>query len=297
MAPFALAYVAGSTASGLIAIVGGDKIAARPLGLSTHPNHLALTCLIGLFLALASLPRGRTMRSMAILSCIGVLSVAIVVSGSRAALLAALLGVFVLMLSYRSRSIPLLVATTAMATVFAMSLPNSIRTGSSGLARVLAPTESEADSTELRVDYYREAIELASESPILGNGLADALRFHSVPLQLLVVAGVFGVFAGAVLMLQGLRIIRNGFHSGADPLRRAVAGGTAAVWAFLLVANMLFDRYLLFFFAMTALSLRFRGPWSNGAPTGRRLPIQAETGQAKAVTAERWSRARLGLVR
>ena len=115
---------------------------------------------------------------------------ALIASGSRAALAGLVVwGVASVVLSRRFR-LPLIVLGALVAGAAALVLPGIVDPGGSALSRTLAPSVREAESSAERASNYREAIDQIADSPWFGSGFADPLRFHSVPLQMVVNAGV-----------------------------------------------------------------------------------------------------------
>ena len=251
---YAMWYVLGAAVNAIVAITGGELVVGRSIGFTNHPNHLGLAMLLALFLAIATL--GSPNKFVSRVTAVSILPIiaAIILSGSRGALLASSVGLLALILMKRGRATPWLSVVALAVVLLAFTLPQTLRSGTSGFGRLFSPTDSEAASGSERLLFYREATELIRDSPVFGEGFSQALVFHSVPLQVLVVGGVFGL-AGFFFLVRGaLRAVRYAVVPGRPILEQACGAGLIATAVFLLVANALFDRYYLFFVSMAFLA-------------------------------------------
>lgn len=179
----ALAFLIGQTISATVGILqisgksvfGNEAVHGRASGLAGHPNTLGLMSCIAILLALFSIITSKHFRMVAatalILNIGGILS-----SGSLSALMAALIGLFVLVSCLRERFARLIVGSVGFA-VAAWAVGNF-----TGLLRyIVSPADryrqvtgqTAADSSwDIRLRTYHFALERIREQPIFGNGLS-----------------------------------------------------------------------------------------------------------------------------
>jgi hypothetical protein len=181
---------------------------------------------------------------------------ALVWSGSRAGLAGLLAGMMAFALLSRAKGIVLLcVGMLGGILVLMLVLPRGDVNSASAIDRLLRPGDTERESNAGRWEYLGDAAELIQRRPVFGRGFEEALRVHSVPLQLLVMAGLFGVVAIVALVRFGLRATSLA-HLPHSPRRvRAMAALIVALGAFWIVSNALFDRYLLLAMSLSAAGL------------------------------------------
>ncbi len=233
-------------------------IAGQQNGLTGHPNHLGLVCMIGLA-GLWGLRRwavaGRApfdgARGLAVAA---VLVGGVLVSGSRAALIAVFaLWLWLVGLDYVSRRRLLVFGVvTAMALGAVLlfrplseNVTHRDRTFSVLAERALVPEVTQG-SNEARVENVRLASREFATAPFFGVGFASARLAHNIYLQLLHAGGVIALMGFATyiinVVVRGLLLVR-----GRPDLRELALGvtGATAVWlATGLVQNHLYDRYL-----------------------------------------------------
>ena len=181
-------------------------------------------------------------------------------SGSWAALLGlAVWVVVVVALSRRVRAPGLVVGTLAVVGL-ALALPGKIESGPSALSRTLSPSELEANSSTERAANLQAAVDRILERPLSGHGFVDALTYHSVPLQLIVIAGIFGVIAIVVAALAVCRMVATASRPEVSLIGRSSAAGVAGALCALVVSNQFFDRY-----SLLGLTLLSTGVWVSAA--------------------------------
>jgi O-antigen ligase len=115
----------------------------------------------------------------------------------------------------------------------------------------------------LRRGNYEEALDLIRANPIAGRGFTEALAFHSVPLQVLVIAGFLGAVALFVVGRACWRAARDSMRSPVEPIAQLCAAGMVGAFAALIVSNQLLDRYFTL-----GIALMSYGCW-------KALPIDA----------------------
>ena len=250
-------FVVGASVSAMVAIANpGAYGQGRSLGLTNHPNHLGFSMLLAIGIAggLAG-SKNLSQRIVAIASA-PLLLWALLSSGSRAALLGLAVTIFVTVALSRGARTPALTAGALAAIGLALALPGKIESGPSALSRTLSPSDLEANSSAERAANLQAAIDRILERPLIGHGFADALTYHSVPLQLVVVAGIFGVLAIGVAIFAVSRMVARTSRPGISLMGRSSAAGVAGALCALVVSNQFFDRY-----ALAGLVLMSTGVW------------------------------------
>lgn len=194
----ALAYAAGtcvSVVAGIPAINGW-----RNLGLSQHPNILGYTAVLAMallpFLLRALAPQYRAWISLGVLATVGV---GIMTSGSRAALVVAI----VLVVLYPAAERSVLAALTVMASGVVAILIVGQRASSGGedaLSRLLGSGTAHV-ANEARVEGVARVWDLAVQHPFLGTGFtfSDFLG-HNSYVQIAAAAGFISLAAFLVIL-------------------------------------------------------------------------------------------------
>jgi O-antigen ligase len=242
---FAALFVGGAAVSAAFALARpGEYGLGRSIGLTNHPNHLGLSMLLASALAFPLLVSAKRSQRLTAWGAFPLAFAALIASGSRAALAGLVVwGVASAVLSRRFR-LPLIVVGALTASAAALVLPGIVDPGGSAVSRTLAPSAREAESSAERAANYQEAIDQIAASPWFGSGFADPLRFHSVPLQMVVNAGLIGVLALLVAVGLAIRLLRRASIPGASIVVRSSAAGVLGAFTALVVSNQLFDRYL-----------------------------------------------------
>ena len=279
---FGWLWIVGGAISALVALLIPDlDTYARPPGLTPHPNHLAIISLILLGVAFGLIASSPTRKpALAGLAIASILMAAIVASGSRAGLAAALLVVLLASIATRSR---ITIATTVGVVVV-------------GVALVLAGVTGQENALERLVEDgterggRREAVNAAGWErfkghPVTGVGFEDVLEPHNFPLMLASSAGVLGIIGGAMIIVLALRSYALSLRRrmAEHPERAAlVAGLSAAVIGYLAAAvfqNVLWDRNVWIAIALmtwaAAVAAR-RDPASQGSPPDHGGPAPVE---------------------
>jgi len=242
-------WVIGAVVSALIGIVQVSQGQhSRAVGLTTHPNSLAITSLmaVGPAVYLLSSATGR-LRPIAMASII-VLSVAIVASGSRAGLLGYVAVLVVMTILSRDRVSVVLSSGAVIAATVGTLIVGS---GENALSRLVDFNGLSARGSDTaRVGLLQDNIALAIAHPVFGTGFDAARDAHNVVLQLIVSAGICGLLGFLYLTIG---IVRDALSSisttPALPSQyRSMMIGLLASFAGYLVAglfqNMIWDRYV-----------------------------------------------------
>jgi hypothetical protein len=225
----------------------------RPSGLTTHPNHLGISGVLGagMWMALLLAARKRTARVVHILGIAGV-TWGVLISGSRAALV----GVLVLFTATAigSRSgwyiIAVLGALSAGAAAVAWGYVQFGET--SALTRLLG--QGSAREADLgRAEHYRVVTERIGEHMFTGVGFGDGRTGHSLYLQMWSIGGLLGLAAAAILVTTAIRSWKL-----AGDRRDGLAVGLWSGYLGYLVAaigsNQMWDRYLWVALALALLA-------------------------------------------
>jgi O-antigen ligase len=252
----AVCYVAGALANGLISLLPSNRVlvVGRAVGLTTHPNHLGFAMLLALWMAIGLLRSVNRRIKKVALTSLPILVATLLASGSRAALGGVMIGGLTLVLLARSKGVPwILWLCLAIIPILAGPAFSGSITKTAAVQRFFDPTSGEAASNEGRLAYFVEAKRLISGHPIAGVGFSNALKYHSVPLQLMVIGGLFGIVALFMLGRQTSLTLRMALRPSSSLQSRASASGFLATMAVLMISNSLFDRYFLMSLALWAL--------------------------------------------
>ncbi|HET9501813.1 MAG TPA: O-antigen ligase family protein [Marmoricola sp.] len=237
------AYVLGQLVS-LLDGVAGSRVGGRFLGLTTHPNFFGICSMLAAALCLyliSTAPVGR--RVWPVLACGGCL-LSVVLSGSRAALLATVVIAIVFPVLERSaRAGYLVVAAGTLAGASAGLLLD--RLGPDSAIGRLAGEGTSQGSDAARMENLTSAWHTFLQNPLGGTGFqVDTAFAHNGYLEVATAFGILGAVAYGLLLWSMVRtILRNE--------RRNLLGYAALGYAFVsFFNNTLWDR-----FAWVALSL------------------------------------------
>lgn len=250
----------------------------RSSGLTLHPNHLGKVCAmaipIGIVLAsTASTP----LRKLLHVGAIGVLGLGILVSGSRAAILASVLGVaalFALIPAMRRYAFLSFLVGGAIVVGVLLRAPEEAALDV-GLERLVQGGSTVDQSNAFRLAQYGEAAADFYSRPLTGHGFGLVREAHNIYLQLLQAGGLlalsgFVVFSTVIIRI-GVRLTRD--WSAAATSRVLAAGLLASALGWLiggLVDTPLYDRYL---YVPAGLILALHGLRGNvKGPTPRARP-------------------------
>ena len=238
--------VISATVNAAVAIVdfGGIPIAptatrgGRSAGLTIHPNYLALTCTIGLPLALLWMSRGGRWRIAGLVSA-GLLLGGEYVSGSRAGAVSILLAIVlaVALLPSLRRAFALVLPAVGMVLVALILFTN---VGSKAVDQV----RLQGDKTAAGSDTSRSKLASLAEKqfqarPLQGVGFGVIEDAHDIYLQLLAAGGVIAM-AAFLVFVGGL--FGAAWRRRAGPQHDAIAATSLAVVMWL--ANGVFDNQL-----------------------------------------------------
>lgn len=273
---FAWLWFAGATASAAWAAATPRAYLGRALGLANHPNHFGLICVLalglGLGLGLSSAGRAR----LAAFGGVGLVSVGIGLSGSRAAIISA--AVTIAMTAVLARRTRLLVATGLVVILGSMAAVVGVVHVPDGnaLSRFTGGGGSAASDLERKQTLSR-ALDSIAHHPFTGVGF-DADPAHNIYLQALVVGGPIALLSflcmAWLILHAGLRGVRAERSRSNGPLH---AGLTAGFIGFLVSGAfnpMLWDRYLWTYFALVLVLAVSTGRSASTGPGRANAPGQ-----------------------
>ena len=287
---FCSLWLGGAVVSSLWALTFGARTVGRPLGLSNHPNHLGMVCLLATGISLGfALSRRRPARGLALAS-LPILVAVLMASGSRAALLGSLVMIpTVAVLTYR---VQLAVSAGAVAAVVGIAVLTGVVDvpAQSALGRLFGDVAVPAGDVS-RIDLLGSSVDRFASHPLTGEGFEFAQEAHNIYLQVLVAAGPLGLIGLVVVAGSVLRASTAGARSTSGPVTgdHALLAGLAGGYVGYLVAglfqNILWDRYLwLYVAAILALASSLRtettealraGEGTDSPPRPPDLPLDA----------------------
>jgi O-antigen ligase len=244
---FAWLWFTGALVSAAIGLVTPRPVVGRALGLTTHPNHLGLVCVlaVGLGVGLAFSSTGWP-RLLAIAGS-ALLITGVGISGSRSALLG--LAVTIVVAAILTRRLRLLLAAGVAGLLAGMAVVVGLVhiPGSHALSR-LGGGGGSADSDIARHQTLAIAIDTIDRHPLTGEGFQFAQAAHSIYVQALVVGGpvALGGFLWGCWAIgrAGLRGARAGDERGNSLVVAGLTAGFAGYLASGTFDNILWDRYL-----------------------------------------------------
>lgn len=261
-----LAWLSSPAISALVAVLDGLGQAnigtsltglhfeGREIGLTSQPNHLGLTCAVGVPVALHLLQTHASgvPSRLAMVTVLPLLTAGVILSGSRAAVVAAFAGVLISFLMVRHSKGSKGAVFIPLVVVVAVSMLSLSATGSESPRLIqgrLQGDESTVASDADRKLAFDEGVRGFVDEPIFGQGFERARTAHNIYVQLLQAGGVlafaiFSAFAVAVLRL-GFRLDRSPSVSAESQALAGALTATMASWLIAgLVHNALYDRYL-----------------------------------------------------
>jgi O-antigen ligase len=232
-------YIAGQTVSVLDSIVGGAAAGNRHQGLSTHPNFFGMCGLLAYALCLHLLSRVPRKWHWVIWVAMGATILSTVTSGSRAALLVAVLITILYPAVERSAMASYVVVSLAVIGAASGGALLSRFGEGSAVDRLQGDRTSSFSDAE-RADQLASGFKRFLDHPVLGDGFSNApLLAHNIYLEVAVVVGLVGL-VGYMLVLwctvQPLFLRKHPMHRlGHAALAYAAIG---------MLTNSLWDRFV-----------------------------------------------------
>ncbi|WP_214103543.1 O-antigen ligase family protein [Acrocarpospora catenulata] len=250
------------TGEGLVELNGS----LRPHGTFWHPNALGMFCYVLIVAGVAIFPHVATRARIGIAAVLALTGVALLGSGARGAMIAALAGLVVVGLLQNRR---LLLGLFALVVAVVIAVPGVV-------ARFADLTETrtegglEANSLVWRFDHWGQALDLLGLNPITGTGLGTTRlliykEVHNDYLRALVESGLLGLvtYLGllAALVVTAYRALRATRPDGGLERGCAVAfaGCTAALLVSAISDNAMTSVVVMWYFAVFAGIALWRG--------------------------------------
>ncbi len=209
-----LLWIASVSLSVFIGVVQGPPHnSSRIIGLATHQNVLAFTCILALGPALAFMVAGnRIERFIALGGTVSVL-MGVYFSGSRAGLVGTLVVVLIFAIITRNRVLTLFLTTATLlgvaVGVFGVQVPFEQGTSIERLLHSRSSDVTVAASDEGRQERFAQGIASIEQRPFVGIGLQEARAAHNVYLQVLSASGVIGFVGFIVAIWAALAPLRD----------------------------------------------------------------------------------------
>jgi O-antigen ligase len=241
-------FVVSTAVNGLVAMINSSGIPISPVehgdratGLTVHPNYLALTCTIGIPLALWWVSRGGRWRIAGVVAT-GLLLAGALLSGSRAGGVSAPLALVATVAAIPNlrRALGYVLPVTGLVVISLLAFTNA---GTELLEQLRFrgdPTTTGSDNA--RAELADLALEQFEARPLQGIGFQVIQDAHSIYLQLLAAGGVIA-FAAFLTYLWGLWDARR----RAGPERDLATAATVAIAMWLvngIYDSQLADKYL-----------------------------------------------------
>ncbi len=257
-----------------------EKFGGRAMGLSGHPNHYALACVLaaGIALGLAFSAPGRASRVISV-GCLTLLGVGVIVSGSRAALLGLAVALAAFMVTTKSWRFVALGLVVCVGVLVAINT-NLLSVGELNAVNRIRGDQSSYLADQERLEAARQTLDVIAAHPLTGNGFESAKFAHSIYLQLLASAGLLGVAFGVGLIVMAIRALKHAAKRN-DLLTLGLACSYLGYLAAGTFSNILWDRYVWLHLAvlMTLVASSPR-PMATGAPAAG--PARAAVGSGRA---------------
>lgn len=250
-------WVFSVSLSSLVAVTErGEFLQGRADGLTNHPNHLALSCVmaIGPAVALTLLERG-TMRWFGA-ACSSAMGLGLLISGSRAGILAWAITIVVLAVVLQRAAVVAGIIAAGVASAVVLGSGVIPFTSGNALTRLFgsedqAVSQAIVDSNTGRQQALIATINQILHNPWTGVGFQDALYAHNIFLQVLASAGILGLVGFLMIITSVVNISLKSFSARvpiADPVAMLLLIGFSAGYAGYIAngifSNALWDRYI-----------------------------------------------------
>lgn len=237
-----------------LSLTGLDFAGQRFSGLAVHPNHLALSCAMALPLVLArSATTARRRGRLLGVFVFSILGVGVLLAGGRAALVAAVGGMLLVLLTLtagRLRVVMVLVVALATFALVTRFLPAQDAQAAHLFEALQRLSDSQAGSDQGHLDLGVAAWQTFLQNPLFGSGLRELNSAHDIYLQVLSSLGLLGavallVFVGGAIESAWRLYRTSGLFLGPSAVVGAIFP-SAVVWlATGLFQNQIDDRYIL----------------------------------------------------
>jgi len=220
-----------------------ERFGDRAMGLSGHPNHLALACSLAIGVTLGLTFSSPSLGRQTFLAvCLAALGVAVIESGSRAALVGSVVTIAAFLVVTRRWTLIAMGAAAAGFASIAIYL-NWFAIGELNAVNRMQGDLSAAASDRIRGEMAQEAVDIILLNPVVGSGFQSAKAAHSIYLQLWASAGFLGlVFAVGLVVITVRMLLTAGQRS--DLLAIGLASSYVGYLTAGAVSNILWDRYV-----------------------------------------------------
>lgn len=212
-------WVISTTISALVGVSEvNTSYGWRANGLTTHPNHLALSAVLAAGPALAlTLTSGGILRIVS-LFCSVSLFAGVIVSGSRAGIIAYAATLIAFVILTRRIRIALAISSIIIAAIIVLPSASNKLPAGNALSRLIGGDDATvsrgvATSNMERDQAFSEALNRAMEHPVTGEGFEDVLAGHDIYIQLWSSAGIIGLI-GLAITIVSIMSIPFGVFSG-----------------------------------------------------------------------------------
>lgn len=251
---YAWCWVSGAVVSGVVGLMSTGGVTGRPGGLTPHPNHLAMTCVLASGFAVCLWFTEIGWRRHLALAMLGVLALTAVRAGSRAALVGLLVTLGVAIYTTRDlRPAPERIGRGALA-VLTLALiaagllgSGAVRVGEqNAVQRLLGDASARASDAE-RISLLERNVRKIGDRPVTGTGFEEALQAHNIYVQVWAAAGIPGLIGFLLLVTavvrEGTRELTAG-ETQSRYIRTAFVAGYIGYLMAGLFQNILWDRYV-----------------------------------------------------
>ncbi|MGH2637298.1 MAG: O-antigen ligase family protein [Actinomycetota bacterium] len=239
-------------------VVGSDE-AARVYGTFAHPNAFGFYLTILIVMGVALLRHVTPTVRPLLLAFLWGSSIAIVLTYSRGAWIALIVGLLVVGALQSARAV---LITIGVAVVVALTLP-PVTERLLDLRQESSVPGTSGNSLQWRFDYWGRVVDLADENPILGIGpkmtqyVTDSAKVpHNDFLRAYAETGVLGLCAYAAVLAALVHSARRSLRGAAPGFDRGIAVGfagcVAAMLAFSVGGNLMSQVVVLWYFAAFA---------------------------------------------
>lgn len=252
--PITVAAGQALTQSGLFSAGGFERVT----GTFTHPNPFATYLMMIIVLAVAVLPYVGRWSKAALVVLLVASSWALLLTYTRSAWIAVLVGLLVVGFLERSVLLPIL----GVALVIGVLAVPTIGARFSDLSDTATASGEPVNSLEWRLQTWDQALSSVN-NPMIGMGLRSSDQLteanklpHNDFVRMYVELGVVGLLAYLWLLVSSWRVAASAIRVAADDFGRSLAVGFAGIAVgFLvlsLVSNLMSQLVLLWYFAIVA---------------------------------------------
>ncbi|MGI8486305.1 MAG: O-antigen ligase family protein [Thermomicrobiales bacterium] len=259
-------WIASATISSLYGIVvgPGEISPTRINGLATHPNNLALCCVLAFGPALVLTMMGTISSRVLSGACSVILAFGVVLSGSRAGLLGLVVVLVILLFMIDKKDVVkyVVIATVVVYALFSLGILKM--DDNNALDRLFSQSNSASvtESDSGRLEKLNNSWQQILDRPFLGVGLQEARGGHNVYVQLLSSSGILGLLGFLTIAWNSMKPLWTSLRSTistreSDYSTRLFLIGLVSSYVGLIVAdavsNALWERFVWLLPALIAV--------------------------------------------